>query len=727
MLAAAGVVLIAGASAPAQVLFSSRIKSTWSGTLPDGLGTRTPGYLPFVDASATPSIYQTASNTERSIAYNPATGNLLVSSRFNGQHIYVVDSQTGAVKNELNTAGIAGGTLNLSQVAVTTDGKIYVANLTAGASSGNPLKIYKFEDEASAYTNAATPATATLYANLSNTGTSSVLSARYGDSMKAYGSDANGFLVLGTRVINPSGFSLIRTGNTLPTPPTVSNYGPVAGTTLEDFGLGVGVIVNNGVTNVYTSKNVTGVNNGFPSLKTVSISASGASTFTSSGTNTLSSGSEYSINTKLMNGTPILASIDYISSEVRIWDISNPLSPIRLVSTNLQTGNTVSVNGNGNGTAAVEIAQEFPNSPVASIYFLNTNNGVQALDFAVAYSTAWKKDENGTWAATGSWTNAAPNFNVASATLGNVITAPRTVSLTASTVLRSLTFDSPFSYNVSSTSTGTITLQSNNGTDPVSLTVNQGSHQINATVFIQRDLNVNVAAGTSLRINRLDYTSSLSRTVTFTGSGTVQIPVMSLPRITLSNTSGVYDTFVDVLSGGGAFYNNTESEIRALVSSWWNNGAKNGKGLGSSVAATDPNLSVAVFRNDAGDGVTPYFITYAQNSDLAASTILGVMTYQGDVNLDGKVDGQDYKIANETLFLGSLAPNRTGWRWGDINYDGFITQADLNIIAAQELLNLPTLTGLPTLSDAVSQSIPEPTSIIPVALVGLMLKRRRSR
>jgi hypothetical protein len=359
-----------------------------------------------------------------------------------------------------------------------------------------------------------------------------------------------------------------------------------------------------------------------------------------------------------------------------------------------------------------------------------TNEGLNAVDFTFQYTGSWAVNASGSWNTDTNWdSGVAPTQNISSAAFGPIITSPSTVTLTGSIVTKGLTFTSPISYTIASSNgpsgATAIVLQGPNGTAPVNLTVTQGNHFINSTVYFQRDLNVSVAPTASLTVSRLDVTSTLSNTVTFSGGGTVKVTTMALPRIHMTATP---DTLVDLLSGGAIFFKNTEAEIRGLVTNWYNGGAKNGKGLGSSVAAADANKTLAVFTNTANDGVTPYFDSYAGHDlttapvPLTASTVFAVVTYQGDVNLDGKVDGKDYKTALESAIFG-----RTGWLNGDVNYDGVVNNLDLALINSKVPLNLPALTGMPTENTAGIAAIPEPVGLLPLALSGAALRRRRQQ
>jgi hypothetical protein len=95
--------------------------------------------------------YLTADNTQRGIAYNPVSGNVLVASRTPTNGIHVLDGETGAHKYTLNmgngliTGGSAGITLNM--IACTEDGQVFAANLTTDGTSTTKLRVYGWLDD----------------------------------------------------------------------------------------------------------------------------------------------------------------------------------------------------------------------------------------------------------------------------------------------------------------------------------------------------------------------------------------------------------------------------------------------------------------------------------------------------------------------------------------------------------------------------------------------------
>lgn len=94
-------------------------------------------------------------STQRGLAYNPVSGNLLYASRSGGNFVVVVDAATGVEKHRLTTIDpdgfpvVSGGTIPLNLVAVAADGVVYAANLNLPvAGSGAVLRVYRWESDA---------------------------------------------------------------------------------------------------------------------------------------------------------------------------------------------------------------------------------------------------------------------------------------------------------------------------------------------------------------------------------------------------------------------------------------------------------------------------------------------------------------------------------------------------------------------------------------------------
>jgi hypothetical protein len=160
------------------------------------------------------------------------------------------------------------------------------------------------------------------------------------------------------------------------------------------------------------------------------------------------------------------------------------------------------------------------------------------------------------------------------------------------------------------------------------------------------------------------------------------------------------------------------STVKSDLISGRNGGAWNGSGINSSGAAV--TFGTAVGYAEASDVLSSSGGTFA-GQFVDGSAVLVRWTFQGDANLDGKVDVAD---------LGRLASSWQGtaaWSGGDFDYDGTVNVADLGMLASQ------WQSGVNALSDALvafglpSQSIPEPGCVALAPLVLQRLGRRCSR
>ena len=138
-----------------------------------------PGSRPYLTVSSLPN--------ERGMAYNPATDHLLVVSR-TAPSVYVLDASTGADLNQLNVAGIAGGTYTLLMVGAADDGVVYAGNLTT-ASATTAFTLYRWANDSAA----AVPTVA--YTGNPTSGNSQ----RYGDTLEVRGAGTSTQIIIGSR------------------------------------------------------------------------------------------------------------------------------------------------------------------------------------------------------------------------------------------------------------------------------------------------------------------------------------------------------------------------------------------------------------------------------------------------------------------------------------------------------------------------------------------------
>jgi hypothetical protein len=94
-------------------------------------------------------------------------------------------------------------------------------------------------------------------------------------------------------------------------------------------------------------------------------------------------------------------------------------------------------------------------------------------------------------------------------------------------------------------------------------------------------------------------------------------------------------------------------------------------------------------------------------------------TYNGDANLDGRVNADDY-FRIDSGFLAQL--DDPTWRDGDFNYDGTINADDYFLIDSAFLGQGGAL------GDVVrAVAVPEPTAAGALCIAGMLMRRRRRR
>lgn len=298
--------------------------------------------------------YLGTGSLERGLAYNKATGNLVLVSRSTlGNGLRVINGTSGADTGFLNqgTGIIAGGTFTTNMAAADDDGNIYVANLQTNVTTG-ALKVYKWAGEG-----AAAP---TVFFNSTIAGFTGT--PRLGDSMDAMGDAANLRLAFGGSGVN--GYAAINAAA------TGSAVTGITGTNAGDFRLGITF----GDTNTDVFGKQTGANAGAAPLRYTAAGALMKSL-------TLTSGGEMAMDYAVIDGYKMLATVDANSSMVRLYEIlgsgSGMTAVLRTSLTN--TSGTLSANGNAVG----QVRWGAINGNKATLYAMSTNQGIQAFNVVV--------------------------------------------------------------------------------------------------------------------------------------------------------------------------------------------------------------------------------------------------------------------------------------------------------------------------------------------------------
>ncbi len=296
--------------------------------------------------------YLTGDNTQRGIAFNPATGNLLLASRSPANAIVVLDAATGVEKHQLRTTAaddlpvFFGGTLLLNMIAVADDGVVYAGNLVTDGSTAT-FNLYRWDNDSPE----AVPVPLSPVAELA-------IAERWGDTMDARGSGANTQILLGTRGLAPQEgrkFAILTSVNGFDFAGQVFTVDGVDGSA---FGLGIAFGPGN---------SVFGTANGQPVVHVAFDPTAGTATLarTYSAAQIPNSVSVigYHATSNLLAGVAL-----EIPDNVRLYDLANLDEPAmrdqRLI---------LPEQPNINGTGAVDFGG-------SKLFALDTNNGLRAYE-----------------------------------------------------------------------------------------------------------------------------------------------------------------------------------------------------------------------------------------------------------------------------------------------------------------------------------------------------------
>jgi hypothetical protein len=214
--------------------------------------------------------------------------------------------------------------------------------------------------------------------------------------------------------------------------------------------------------------------------------------------------------------------------------------------------------------------------------------------------------------------------------------------------------------------TAVILVDETNPASPVTI----GAGVANEPVIINNDGTGSAAAvfASTQRIGALTIGAGGSATVA-PGGG----KVLTVSSIAISGTGRLDLTDEDMIVDYTG--SSPEAAVRSLLASGFAAGAWTGPGINSSSAASNPNhlTSLAILLNDKGNG-TPFYTNFdGQPAD--ASSVLVKYTYNGDADLSGKIDADDYfQIDN------GFATKLAGYRNGDFDFNGSVDADDYFLI-----------------------------------------------
>ncbi|HZZ44997.1 MAG TPA: dockerin type I domain-containing protein [Tepidisphaeraceae bacterium] len=375
-------------------------------------------------------------------------------------------------------------------------------------------------------------------------------------------------------------------------------------------------------------------------------------------------------------------------------------------------------------------------------------------------------DSDGTWSDTSKWlVGVVPNSATLNAHFAPT-TASRTITVSPGMTTKDLKLDSPNGYTFIGSSLTISAPAGQNG----NVQVLQGTHFIQNPLSLAMNTVFSVASGAGLTV-----------TGGVTGAGLTMAGPASMDLAGTSTLTGPIGVSGGTLNVVGS---TTATQITTTASpsspgtlNITGTLAVTPNGSSSSVSTLSPDTTLAfsgtgkLDLND-NDAILNYYsspidsirsqlstgqiisssaianghtaIAYAENSLLGlttfdgqpvtATSLLLKYTYYGDLNLDGKINADDYAIIDRAFAQGGLAGS-AHWTDGDVNYDGVVTSADYLLIDSAFAHQTGTLS--PTFlaqrdaqfGDAYVQSlltsIPEPSLFAACSLALPLLRRRR--
>lgn len=387
-----------------------------------------------------------------------------------------------------------------------------------------------------------------------------------------------------------------------------------------------------------------------------------------------------------------------------------------------------------------------PDNRGGTVAGVNLNNvaGTQYLTIPITIPTyTYNVDANSNYSNTSAFTpsGTVPTGGNGRVVFGNVITAPRTVTIDQDISLVSLTFDKALGTANAYTLAGTHTITIAGNPSGSAVRVLSGNQLISAPVTLANDTRFDIAAGSTLALTGTfsagssfdpnTNTTVSGKNIFKQGAGTLVIPASNANSYTVNagtlRMTGTGNSIVRGLTiATGATLDLTSSSLIVDYDDGFSprDAIKANIAAGQFVSSTRSGSKYAIGYLDSA--ALPALISY-NGAPLDSTELVFSATLKGDANLDHAVAFAD---------LVTLAQNYNGtgkdWYQGDFNYDGNVNFQDLVSLAQNYNQSVPSSViaasfGADFAAEfALAQSlVPEPTSLAAIVAVGGLLSRRR--
>lgn len=344
----------------------------------------------------------------------------------------------------------------------------------------------------------------------------------------------------------------------------------------------------------------------------------------------------------------------------------------------------------------------------------------------------WRQDGVGAWSNGSNWLPSshgtdAPDGNNRSASFGDRITSPQTVSVNTDVTVKDIQFESANTYAIGGP--GSVTLESDSGNAAVGVT--EGTHEFQVRVNLASPTDITATAGTQLDLN--NQLTLNDNDLNISGEGKVNLNIVNSGNGTINNLgilggSGVSTISGDLMSSGTLSFNLGGIGLNEFDS--FDIG-----GTATLLGLLDVEL-INGFTPSSGDmfnvltagGITDNGLALTTEAaamfalDVGSTSIILSFT-TGSEPLAGDYDGSDeVEVGDLNLVLfnwdqpGSTLPTGEG---------GWVNQrpGDTEKVGVEQLNGVLFNWG----NTAVTASAPEPTSLLLLVMAwcGVLMFRRR--